>query len=305
MADITKALVEAANATGGYLVPDILANKVYELITANSVLMPYLEQVTMTSDTLLLPRTTKGTTAYWVSETGAITASDMEFTQITLSAKKVAALVGVSTELLEDANPSVAQLVTEQMARDLALKIDDEMFNGTGGTFSGLLYTGSLSNSVSCGASTNGGAITWEKIVDAQTEVLKDNHRQPDVCFFNPRDVGTIRKLTDGNGRPILDETTYANPTLKTGVVPTLMGMRVVPTTTVPINLSYGTGAGNQGDGLVGVSKMMGVFANRRKLTLHKDYVIDNDYWKFQANIRVAFAVKYPDSYCVIQGIDA
>ncbi len=302
MANILKALVESANATGGYLVPDVLAQKVYELIQANAVVLPYLEQVNMTSDTLLLPKVTKGTTAYWVGETGAITASNMEFGQITLSAKKVAALVGVSTELLEDANPSVAQMVTEQMARDLALEIDDEIFNGTGGTFYGLRDTHSFTNSVTCGASTNGGAISWQKIVDAQTEILKDNHKQPDVAFFNPRTIGSLRKLTDGNGRPIFDEATYGSPLLKQGVVGTLMGMKVVPTTTIPTNLTYGTTT-TCTDAIIGVSKMFGVFGNRRKLTLHKDYVIDNDYWKFQANMRCAFAVKYPDAYCVIRAI--
>lgn len=302
MSDIIKALNETTDANGGYLVPDVLADRVYELIQRQSIALPYLEQVTMTSDTLLLPKMTSGTTAYWVAETSSITASEPAFGRITLSAKKVAGLVPLSSELLEDANTSVADMVVTQLARDLANEIDDEIFNGTGGTFSGLRYTGSFTNSVTCGASTNGGAISLDKLSDAVTAILTDNHPAPDVLFAHPRTVGALRKLTDGNGRPMFDAVTFGDPMLKEGIVGTVYGMKVVPASVIPIDLTYGT-QGSCTDAVAGVSKQFGVFGNRRKLEFHKDYVIDSDYYKLQANMRCAFAIKYANAYCVIRAI--
>ena len=133
MANILKALNETTEASGGFTVPDVLAREVLAYIQASAVTIPDMQKVTMTSDTLLLPKLTSGNTARWVSENTTITGSDAGFGRTTLSAVKVAALSTISSELLEDsiAAPSIARIMTEQMGKDIALAINSEIL-GTG-----------------------------------------------------------------------------------------------------------------------------------------------------------------------------
>jgi|18_taG_2_1085343.scaffolds.fasta_scaffold04836_6 HK97 family phage major capsid protein len=313
MADIIKALREATDSAGGYLVPDEFAARVLDLIQAKSITLPDLEVVSMGSDVMHIPKATGASTAYWVAETGTITASETAYGRITLTAKKVASLIEASTEVLEDNNVSLANHLTEQMARDLALKIDDGVLNGTGATaspFEGLRYTGSFTNAVwadgTVGTTGTGSAtISLTPVSKAVDQVIQDNHPSPDISYWAPRTVGSLRLLTDGNARPMFNNETWGSPLLKEGVLGTIYGMKVKSSTQLPINLSYGTGSGetSNADAIVGVSKQFGLLGNRRQLRFRRDYKIATDIEQFQATQRLAFAVKYPNAYCVIRGI--
>jgi len=301
--DIKKAVIEGNDNVGGYLTPEILSRKVYSIVQNNTVMIPLLENIRLKSDTTYLPRNTKSTTAYWVGETESITESTPEWERITLTPKKVAALVPVSTELLEDAavNPAVANYIMQQMGTDMALELDNGILNGTGGNFTGLRNTASFANSVTCGTNTNGGQITLAKVSDAINEGEKDNFRY-DISVFNPQTINTLRKLTDGNGRPVFDEATFGSPMLKDGAVGQLWGTKTYDTNQIPHNISYGTSS-SQTDAIVGSKRKFGVYGMRRNLTFHKFYEIDNDYWKYQTNMRAAFNTLYKNAYCVIQRI--
>lgn len=80
------------------------------------------------------PKQTGATTAYWVGEAAAITASDPATGSLLLEAKKCAVLTKVNNELFRYASPTAENLLRMDMARVLALKIDLAMLEGTGGT---------------------------------------------------------------------------------------------------------------------------------------------------------------------------
>ena len=317
MVNIIKALNETTDAEGGYTVPEEFAARLYKLIQEKSKILPDLEQVSMKHEVMYIPKVTSGTTAYWVAETGTITASQSGFDRITLTAKKVASLVEASTEVLEDNNVSLANHIVEQMSRDMALKVDNEVFNGTGGTFTGLRDTGSFVNAVDAAGNTNqtsaagtgsaltGANITLTAISAAVTEVLKDNHDQPNVSFWNPRTYGSLQQLTDGNGRPVLNNETWGSPLLRDGVLGTIYGTKVKTSTNLPVNVVYGTTAAlsSCADAIVGTSKMFGIFGNRRGVKMKRDYEITKDIEQYQATMRGAFAIKYGEAYCPIRAI--
>ena len=306
MADIVKALREATGSAGGYLVPQEFAARVYELIQEKAVTLADLEQVNMNHEVMYIPKVTSGTTAYWVAETGTISTSEMGFGRITLTAKKVASLVEASTEVLEDANVSIANMIVDQMARDLALKVDDEVLNGTGGTFAGLRFTGSFTNSYSSGAGTSSGNINLTAISKAVDTILTDNHSFPNVALFHTRTIGSLRVLTDGSARPIFNQETWGSPLLREGIVGNVWGVPVKPANQLPINLSVGTGAGETNsctEAIIGVSKMYGIYGNRRDLRFKRDYKITTDEEQYQVTMRSGFSVKYPNAYCVIRAI--
>jgi len=307
MADIIKALIEATNSDGGFLVPEIFAARLEALIQEKTTVIPDLDQVSMTSDTLHIPKVTAGTTARIIGELTTITGSAPTFGRTTLQPIKFAALVTASTEFLEDNNVAYANRIVEQMTEDLALEIENQIFNGTTSTlgFVGLRDTGSFTNSVSAGNNAVlGGTIGVIDFSNAIDEVMSDNHVSPNVTYMHSRVLGDVRNITDGSARPVFNMETFGSPLLREGVIGTIYGMGVKTANKLPINLSYGTGGSNTAsDAIVGVKNQFGYYSVRRDFRLNRDFNINNDADIVQLNTRTAFNTKYPNAYCVIRDI--
>lgn len=72
-----------------------------------------------------------GVRAYWVDEGGSITASKPKFNAIELLLKKLAALVYLTDELVQDVT-ALEAFVRMAVSEELAFKVDDALFNGDG-----------------------------------------------------------------------------------------------------------------------------------------------------------------------------
>lgn len=130
----TESLVatEGSNVKGGYLVPAFLDSAIVRLRETYGVLRQNADVVPMSTETYQVPRETGDVTAYFVGEGDEITASDSAYDAITLTARKIAALCKVSSELAEDAMVSMADRITRSIAYAFAKKEDDCGFLGTG-----------------------------------------------------------------------------------------------------------------------------------------------------------------------------
>ena len=127
------------NALGGNLVFEDFSNTIIRLVEQFGVAMNVFQNVTMSSDTLLVPRRLTGVTSYWLGENSTITTSDPTATMVQLVAKKLACATKVSNELLADNAISVASWLAQEYATSLSAAIDDAAFNGTGtSTYGGI-----------------------------------------------------------------------------------------------------------------------------------------------------------------------
>jgi len=301
-ADLTKALNETTNADGGYTVPTVLSERLLELVQARSVTLADVERIRMTSDNLQIPKVTSGSTAYWVSENNTITASTPQFTQISLVPKKVAALIEITSEVIEDSNQDMMAFAVKQMAEDLALAVDNEILNGDGTNLSGYRDTTTYTSVQTVDAGLDGDPISLSKISEAIEKLESANH-SGDIMYVHPKVVKKLRDLVDSNNRPIFDEATFGSPLLKEGVIGTIYGLKVKPTTQLPTNLTKGSGT-NLTDIVVIDSRRAGIFGERRQLKFAKSfYDITKDIWKVQATWRVAFTLKYQDAVVIIKDI--
>lgn len=289
VASIFKALAGNSDAAGGYTVPDVLAREVLALVQDRAVTLEDCDVKAMSSDTLKLPKITSGSTVRWVSDNSAITGADVGFGVTTLTAKKPAALMTASSELLEDSTAAqgVGQIITDQFARDIALAIDSEILMGTGGNFTGYDYTGSYSNSYSAGT------LSWTDIIDTASKVMEDKLPLPDKGYIHPANITKLAKLTDGSARPVFDMFSYGSPLLRNGGLGTLYGAVYKQTTQLTTS-----------EIIQASSKMSGYYGMRRELRFAKPfYNIGTDNYTFQATTRVAFSVKYADSYSVMTNV--
>jgi HK97 family phage major capsid protein len=135
-----RALNEGSNASGGALVPEEFASRVIRLVETYGTFPPAAENVTMTRDTLVVPKRITGTTAYFVGEGSAMTESEPTYANISLVAKKLAVSCRMSSEIVEDAFVSVADATAQEFSTSLAYKIDlcGWLGDGTQGTYGGI-----------------------------------------------------------------------------------------------------------------------------------------------------------------------
>lgn len=103
------------------------------------------------------PKLTGGSTAYWVGEAAPITESTPATGNLDLQAKKLGVLVKLNNELLRFASPSAEGLIRYDMARAAALKADQAMLEGTGGTqIKGLITYSGISTHAASTPGANG-----------------------------------------------------------------------------------------------------------------------------------------------------
>lgn len=140
---ITKAALAAQQgAAGGFLVPEELASEVVEFLRPASAVRQ-LNPITMPMDagTLRLPKLATGSAAAYVGENVNVATAQPVFGQVVLNAKKLAALVPISMDLVRRVGPTVDTLIRDDLVAAIAQRSDLAFIRGDGtqGTPKGLL----------------------------------------------------------------------------------------------------------------------------------------------------------------------
>jgi len=105
---------------GGYLVPAPLANTIFMNIANKSAVIPFLQQIPMTSATLRMNALADDIVMTWVDGEGEEkSVSNESHRQITLTAYELAVIVLVTDILLEDANIAMDSLIREEIENAL------------------------------------------------------------------------------------------------------------------------------------------------------------------------------------------
>jgi HK97 family phage major capsid protein len=128
----SRALSPNDNNKGGSFVPDTFASTVIRLVESYGAFPSQANNLTMTSDTLYVPRRTGGNTAYHTAANAETTVTDMATDNVMLSSKEVRVGTRVPNQLIDDSAIDLASLVAEEFALAIALRIDTDGFVGTG-----------------------------------------------------------------------------------------------------------------------------------------------------------------------------
>ena len=136
-----RALNEGSNSAGGALVPEEFAARVIRLVeNYGTFAASNVEKITMSRDTMIIPKRVTGTSAYFVGEGTAVSESEPTYANVQLIAKKLAVGTRMSSEIVEDALVSIADAVATEFATSLALKQDLCGWLGAGDSTSGGIY---------------------------------------------------------------------------------------------------------------------------------------------------------------------
>ena len=133
-----RAMNEGSNAAGGALVPEEFSSQVIRRVEEFGTFPASgVETMSMTRDTMVIPKRLTGTTAYFIGEGSAITESEPTYGNVNLVAKKLAVSCRMSSEVVEDALVNLADQVTMEFATSLAYKIDLCGWTASGGSSEG------------------------------------------------------------------------------------------------------------------------------------------------------------------------
>ena len=145
---------------------------------------------------------TGGADAAWVAEDVAATKAYPAYAKRQLSPKRLQVLQGVTYDLIHQNSASVDALIMDDMVKAHAAALDAAIFAGSGssGQPSGVLA--SAGNTVSI--DTNGGAITYAKLVEMEQAVGEDNGLLDGTLAYvsNAKVMGKLKTIPQVAGYP-------------------------------------------------------------------------------------------------------
>jgi HK97 family phage major capsid protein len=285
-----KAMTSSPTTAGGILIPAVLSARIIDrarnlarVFQAGAVTVP------MTSNNLTMARNTQDVTAGWYSPNTSITESDMAFDAVTFTARKLAALVRIENELLEDAS-NVDAVVEESIGAAIALELDRVALLGTGTAPQpkGLLNVSGVNTVTAVGTPAD-----YDKFLTAIYAVRKQNF-EANAAIYSARTAETLAKLKTGLTG---DKTPLAAPADWSAL------SRLV-SNQVPDNL----GAGNESAAFVGQFDQL-MIGLRRNILLEVSREASDVFPKDQTLIRATWRgdvqVAQPKAFCVLSGITA
>lgn len=135
-----KTHTQGNDATGGIFVPTETSSLIISLKDTYGVFRRNSRIEPMGSESITIFRDGDDVTAYWGSELGTMTDSDMSFDGVTLNAKKMYAYAKLSEELIMNSTQNLGLRFAQSVARQFAKKEDEAGFLGDGtSTYGGVL----------------------------------------------------------------------------------------------------------------------------------------------------------------------
>ena len=144
-----------------------------------------------------------GATAAWYAEEATASKSKPTYARVTMSPKRLQVIQGVTYDLLHQSSLAVDRLIMDDLTKAHASALDAAIFAGTGtsGQPTGVLSASGV-NSVAI--DTNGGAITYNKLVDMETEVAVDNALLDNLAYVsNAKVQGKLKTIPQIAGYPV------------------------------------------------------------------------------------------------------
>lgn len=240
-----KAMGESTEAGGGFIAPEAFSDELIRNIELYGVFRRNARVVPMSRDTQSWPKRTGGLTVYNPAEAGTITASDLTFSNVSLTAKKFAVLAAFSTELEEDAAIALGELLAEEIALAFATKEDVCGFAGTGAAATYFGITGVLNHASTVNqacASTDTTftkGLAWKYLSGAIGQLVEWALMDARYYMHRTNFWSYVVGQVDSSGNPIVKFSYPAMPAAGVpvqlgGVTPLILGFPVELTSALP-----------------------------------------------------------------------
>ena len=236
--EVLNALQVGTDTEGGYLVPDEYERTLIDALEDQNIFRQLAHVIHTSSGERKIPVVASKGTASWIDEEAQYPESDDSFGQVSIGAYKLATMIKISEELLNDSVFDMPSYIAKEFARRIGAAEEEAFFtgNGTGRPLGILAATGGAGVGVTA-AKTD--AVTFDEVMDLFYS-LRAPYRRNSVFIMNDSTVKALRKLKDGQGQylwqpavtaatpdTILNRPVYTStfmPTLATGNKTILFG---------------------------------------------------------------------------------
>ena len=191
---------EGDTPKAGYTVPTELFSEIIRLMKGDPTYgiarkeMRYLP-FSGTGNTRDITPLASSVTMTWTEEAIAKTSTQPTFGRIQQIVKKLAAIVPMTEELIEDTAINMPGLIAELVAEKTAQEEDEQFFDGTGAPWTGICNNGSVT-AVTMGAALGFEDITAENLLNMQDAGLVGAHAG--AKYFMQRTIFSyVRKLRE------------------------------------------------------------------------------------------------------------
>lgn len=265
-----------------------------QTLKARSVIMslPGIRTVPMSSGQLRFPRIDDDTT-HGIAELEAATESDPDLDAVTLTAGKFISYNEISEELEQDFSAEAMSVLSANMLKSLALKLDHEMLEGDGSNGIVGLRSWPGINTTAVDAEPT----SFAKFREVEYELAAaDGDLESAAWLMHPR---TWKVLSDIKTGISSDETTLLQPDPQRGPR-TLLGYNVLQST--QITLTEGGGAGSWA-GLVDGSQLVIGERMSPRFEISRDLKFNEGIIAMRAVARYGFAVINPGAVSIATDI--
>lgn len=205
--ELKRALVTNVFTAAGALVgTNLQSGSMIELLRNNMVVIRLgARTLSGLSGNVAIPRQTGGATAYWLPESGTITASDQAVGQVSLTPHRLGAATAFTTQMLAQSSVDVEAFVRNDLMAVLALAKDKAAIVGTGsaGEPLGVCRFSDLATSVTL---ANAGTLTYAEAVRFQTNIDTNNALMGTLGYLTTKAIKGVAKVTEmfsSTGQPV------------------------------------------------------------------------------------------------------
>ena len=226
--EVLNALQVGTDSEGGYLVPDEYERTLIEALEDQNIFRQLAHVIHTSSGDRKIPVVASKGTASWIDEEAQYPESDDAFGQVSIGAYKLATMIKISEELLNDSVFDMPAYIAKEFARRIGAAEEEAFFtgNGTGKPLGILAATGGAETGVTAAAADK---ITMDEVIDLFYS-LRAPYRRNAVFIMNDATVKALRKLKDGQGQYLwppsitagTPDTILNRPVYTSGFMPTL-----------------------------------------------------------------------------------
>ena len=294
----TRDQTAGTDSQGGYLVGTVHRGDMFiqALYGRSVVLANGAVQMQGLVGNIAIPKlSTSASNVGFVAEGSAPSEGAEVFAQVSMSPKTCAGYIDFTRKLMLQSDPSIEQVIRNDFVSTFAQKLDTVFLEGGGSNEpTGIGQTSGIGD-VAMG--TNGGAITYAKLVDLDSEITKDNAGTDDmVCVTTPQVVGEMRQ-TPKQASGVEGNFILNNDEL-------VVGHRVISSTNMPSTLTKGSTSGSCHAVLIGSMSqaLVGFWSGL-------DIVVDTSSLATSGGTRLAgffdtdFAVRHAQSFAEIRDV--
>lgn len=196
--------VDPDNSNGGLLIPTELRNEVlriaqlqYGLARRDMFYLPFSGPGNSRS----VPTLGTSVRVFWTGEGKKKRSTQPKFSLVTQTLKKLAAIVPMTEEILEDSLIDINALLGQLFAEAIAKEEDIQFFMGTGAPWTGILNLGTVNIVNQATGDVN--QLTVDDLIDME-DATPTGALNGAKYYFHRTVLSVLRKLKDLNGNYIL-----------------------------------------------------------------------------------------------------